>query len=94
MITAAYFKIFLFARNQERRIASLMVYCEDNLQEPSLWKQSLRQILVNRESKAVKTIGKIQGQSDSFMILLKLSYIPKTEALLRSENPFAKKVSF
>ena len=59
VITAAYFKIFLLARNQERRIASLMVYCEDNLHQPSLRKHSSRQILFNRESKAVKTIGKM-----------------------------------
>lgn len=81
VITAAYFKIFLLARSQERRIASLMVYCEDNLQQPSLRKHSSRQIVINRESKAVKTIGKVEKCldwaglfHDFFLIEL---YIPK-----------------
>jgi len=102
VITAAYFKIFLLARSQERRIASLMVYCEDNLQQPSLRKHSSRQILFNRESKAVKTIGKVVKYLDWSDLLFhecffKIElYIPKNEALLinRSENPFHKNISF
>lgn len=57
LITVAYFKIFSLARSQERRIASLMVYDEQGLQQLKERKQSSRQALFVRESKAAKTIG-------------------------------------
>lgn len=57
LITVAYFKIFLLARSQERRIASLMVYDKECSEQMAVRKQSSKQIIFIRESKAAKTIG-------------------------------------
>lgn len=58
LITAVYFKIFLLARRQQRRIASVMVYATDGTDRATVQKQSSKQILFMRELKAAKTIGK------------------------------------
>ena len=59
LITAAYFKIFLLARSQERRIASLRMYVEELSAKEREPRQSSKPIFFTRESKAAKTIGKI-----------------------------------
>ena len=59
LITVAYFKIFLLARSQERRIASLQVYDEEASVQLAVRKQSSKQVVFIRESKAAKTIGMI-----------------------------------
>lgn len=55
IITVAYFKIFVLARSQERRIASLQVFVDRGLAQSAV----SRGDGLNRESKAAKTVGTI-----------------------------------
>ena len=52
LITVAYFKIFVLARNQERRIASLRVFANRGSAKMN------KRVRFTRDSKAAKTIGK------------------------------------
>ncbi|XP_078355888.1 adenosine receptor A2b-like [Oculina patagonica] len=61
LITVAYFKIFLLARSQERRIASLQVYDVEGSEQATVRKQSSKQIIFIRDSKAARTIAIVIG---------------------------------
>ena len=60
LITTAYLKIFLLARSQARRITSLRMYIEELSTYNGGPMNSPRPIRFARESKAAKTIGKVQ----------------------------------
>lgn len=60
LITTAYLKIFLLARSQARRISSLRMYIEELSTYNGGPMNSPRPIRFARESKAAKTIGKVQ----------------------------------
>ncbi|XP_022791919.1 histamine H2 receptor-like [Stylophora pistillata] len=61
LITTAYFKIFLLARNQARRITSLRMYIEELSTQNGGPINSHRPIRFARESKAARTVATVIG---------------------------------
>ena len=84
IITVAYFKIFVLARSQERRIASLQVFVDRGLAQSAV----SRGDGLNRESKAAKTVGTIDSFRSVFRQLLACKQIALWGHLAQAHKVF------